>query len=319
MSSDTDSPPVAFIIFNRPHYAREVFAAIRAARPSRLYVIADGPRPEKPTDGDACTEARALVEGVDWPCTVHRNFAPTNLGAGRRIASGLAWVFEQEPEAIVLEDDFVPHPDFFRFCAEMLARYRDDERVATIAGANFLAHQQSFPETEDYFFSRYYSIAGWATWRRAWRGFDYDVRRWPEFKQRGWLRQVYPDPYVAHYFDYAWEQCSRGERPDVWDFQWMFACAASGGLCVVPRVNLTTHIGVVGTHSTQASPNDHLPRQALYEKGRPLRHPEFILPNPRYDEPFFRANFHPASAGRPWPRTRRRLRAILNAVLGRAG
>jgi hypothetical protein len=309
--------PVAFFIFNRPDYTREVFAAIQAARPLRLYIVADGPRRGKPDDHAACAAARALVESIDWPCTVVRQYASENLGAGRRISSGLDWVFRHETEAIVLEDDFVPHPDFFRFCTEMLARYRDDSRIVTIAGANFLAHLRQFPETESYFFSRYYSIAGWATWRRAWKNFDYDVRAWPAFKREGLLRHVYPDPHVAHYFDYAWEQCARGERPDVWDFQWMFACAAANGLCIVPRVNLTSHIGVVGTHSAKASPNDHLPRQALYRGDAPLQAPGFVMPNRSYDQPFFERNFHPTT--RPWSHLKQRVRAVVKALAGRTG
>lgn len=308
--------PVVFIVFNRAEYARQVFDAIRAARPPRLYVIADGPRPSRPDDVEKCAAARAVVANVDWPCDVRRDYAAHNLGSGRRIASGLDWVFQQEPEAIVLEDDFVPHPDFFRFCSEMLERYRDDPRVATIAGANFLAHLREFPADESYFFSRYYSIAGWASWRRAWKNFDYGVTRWPEFKRRGLLEQIYPDPHVRHYFDYAWEQCLRGERPDVWDFQWMFACTMSNALCIVPRVNLTTHIGVVGTHSGQVSRNDLLPRQPLYIGDEPLRHPAFMLPNPNYDTSFFERNFHPASLRSPWNRCKRRIRAVLNAIAG---
>jgi hypothetical protein len=317
MSEPSLRPPVAWIIFNRANYAREVFAAIRAARPERLYVIADGPRADRPDDHQTCAAARALVDGVDWPCQVRRDFAETNLGSGRRIASGLAWVFAEETEAIVLEDDFVPHPDFFRYCAELLERYRDDPRVATIGGANFLAHLQDFPAEESYFFSRYYSIAGWASWRRAWKNFDYEMRGWPEFKRRGLLQQIYADPYVRHYFDYAWEQCAQGQRPDVWDFHWMFACASNHGLCAVPRVNLTQHIGVVGTHSAQLSPNDHLPIASLYDGAPALRHPRFMLPNPAYDVPFFERNFHPASIRTPWGRTKRRLRGAWEVLQGR--
>ena len=37
--------PVALIIFNRPHHTARVFAEIAKARPERLLLIADGPRP----------------------------------------------------------------------------------------------------------------------------------------------------------------------------------------------------------------------------------------------------------------------------------
>jgi hypothetical protein len=38
-----------------------------------------------------------------------KNYADVNLGGGRRIASGLDWVFDTVDRAIVLEDDCLPH------------------------------------------------------------------------------------------------------------------------------------------------------------------------------------------------------------------
>ena len=128
--------PVAFIIFNRPDLTAQVFQEIAKARPPKLFVIADGPRPHQLGERDKCLAARAVVEGVDWDCEVVKNYAEVNLGCGVRVASGLRWVFEQTEEAIILEDDCVPHPTFFRFCEELLDRYRDDERVMQISGGN---------------------------------------------------------------------------------------------------------------------------------------------------------------------------------------
>ncbi len=62
---------------------------------------------------------------MDWPCEIVRNYAETNLGCDARIASGIDWAFEQVDEAILLEDDLILDPSFFRWCADMLSRYRD--------------------------------------------------------------------------------------------------------------------------------------------------------------------------------------------------
>src|SRR3982074_654392 len=107
--------PVAFIIFNRPERTAEVFAAIRAARPPQLFVIADGPRTGVQSDAAKCAAVRAMIENVDWPCQVFRRFADENLGLRRNVSEGLDWVFGQTERAIILEDDCLPDPTFFPF------------------------------------------------------------------------------------------------------------------------------------------------------------------------------------------------------------
>lgn len=119
---------VVLIIFNRPQLVRQVWATIRAARPHRLFVVADGPRTEHPEDAALCAECRAIVADVDWPCQVERNYADNNLNCGLRVATGLDWVFAQTDEAIVLEDDILPDPSFFGFCQTLLDRYRNERK-----------------------------------------------------------------------------------------------------------------------------------------------------------------------------------------------
>ena len=47
------------------------------------------------------------------------------------------WFFGHVEAGIVLEDDCVPHPTFFPYCAELLQRYRNDKRIMAISGDNF--------------------------------------------------------------------------------------------------------------------------------------------------------------------------------------
>ena len=133
MESDNIAP-VAFFIFNRPALTARVFECIRAARPRKLLVVADGPRPTRPDDAQLCEATRKIVESPDWPCELITSFADGNLGCRRRLSSGLNWVFDQCPEAIVLEDDCVPCRSFFSFCSTMLSRYRDDARIMHVSG-----------------------------------------------------------------------------------------------------------------------------------------------------------------------------------------
>ncbi len=112
--------PVAFIIFKRPDNTQKVFEAIRQAKPPKLLVIADGARAERPGEVERCAATRAIIDRVDWECEVLKNYSDTNMGIKQRVTSGLSWVFNTVEEAIILEDDCLPHPTFFRYCEELL-------------------------------------------------------------------------------------------------------------------------------------------------------------------------------------------------------
>ena len=135
--------PVALIIFNRPDCTAAVLDAIARARPPRLFVIADGPRPDRPGEAALCEQTRALLQRVDWDCEVRTSFSDENLGCKRRPETGIDWVLDEVEEAIILEDDCLPSPDFFPFCEELLDRYREDERVMMISGFNFFGETRS--------------------------------------------------------------------------------------------------------------------------------------------------------------------------------
>ena len=113
MSSWTMRTPVALLIFNRPETTACVFEVVRAAKPPKLLVVADRPRLDKVGENEKCTAARSIVQRIDWPCTLLTSFSEENLGCKQRISTGLEWVFSHVEEAIILEDDCLPHPDFF--------------------------------------------------------------------------------------------------------------------------------------------------------------------------------------------------------------
>src|SRR5688572_9392277 len=209
---------VALFVFNRPRQAAEVFEAIRRARPPRLFLIADGPRHAEDVPG--CEASRALAGQVDWPCEVRTNFSEKNLGCGRRVASGLDWVFQAAPEAIILEDDCVPAESFFPYCDELLARYRDDPRVMHIAGSSFLPPGSRCKHS--YYFSKYALVWGWASWRRAWQHYRFSIPYWPEFK-RNKLPLICPDRLEERHWSRRCEPIYDGARADTWDYQWTCA------------------------------------------------------------------------------------------------
>lgn len=263
-------PPVALFLFNRPDTTRRVFSSIRQARPSRLLLIADGPRADHPDDAALCAEARSVVEQVDWPCELFTDFAGTNLGLKQRFDSGLEWVFSNVKEAIILEDDCIPEPTFFRFCAELLEKYRHDERVFSISGNNFQFGQRRGDAS--YYFSRLPHIWGWATWRRAWACYDPSMKAWPAASASGWLERQFADAYAVQYWSYLFQQ--NYETGHTWDYAWHFASWLRGGLHILPNVNLVSNHGfdATATHTGQA--NSKFAAMPTEPVDFPLQHPE---------------------------------------------
>lgn len=273
-------PPVIFLIFNRPEQTARLFAAIRAARPAKLLVVADGPRAARPGDADLCGQTREVIDGVDWPCEVLRNFADANMGCGRRVASGMDWAFEQVEVAIILEDDCLPDPSFFRFCEELLERYRHDERIMMISGDNFQNGQRR--TSDSYYFSRLPHCWGWATWRRAWHLFDFEMCDWPQRRATRWLNSIAKQPMLEQH----WTQCFDGVRSgkiDTWDYQWMYCMFVRNGLSIVPEVNLVANIGF-GSTATHTLTADDRHIVASHPMTFPLCHPVSVHQNAKADQ-----------------------------------
>lgn len=267
--------PVVLLIFNRPETTERVFAEVAKARPRKLLVVADGPRAGRPGEAEKCTETRAIIERVDWQCEVLRNFSESNLGCKNRLTSGINWVFEQVPEAIFLEDDCLPHPTFFPFCEELLNRYRHDQRVSQVGGANFQFGRRKLEAS--YYFSRYNHVWGWASWRRAWQNYGGDVSIWPEMRADGWLVGVIPDPGERAYWTKVFDAVHRGEI-DTWDYQWNLSSWAQGMVSIIPAVNLVSNIGF-GSGATHTRGASIYANMALESMQFPLRHPRVMLPD----------------------------------------
>lgn len=269
--------PVLFIIFNRARTAQKVFERIRQVKPKKLYVAADGPRQHVTTDAERCAETRRIVEQVDWDCEVNTLFQDQNLGCGISPSRSISWLFEHEETGIILEDDCIPSMSFFWFCQEMLERHKHDTRIMHISGNNNLGGWRR-DNDYSYYFSDKVNAWGWATWRRAWQLFDFDLGNYPEVKQKGYLNGIFLNKFEEAYRLGQLEKTfSNIQKGDVWDYQWEFAVYSNAGLCIVPEVNLVRNIGFDedATHTFQL----HHKKEEIPEKEMtfPLRHPRFVI------------------------------------------
>ena len=260
---------VVLVVFNRPELTAASFAAIRAVRPTKLFVIADGPREGHESDVDRCTAVRQIVDDVDWPCAVERDYADANLGLKRRVETGLDLVFKQVDRAIVLEDDCIAAPEFFTFCVALLDRYATDERVMAVTGDNF---QDGIRRGEgSYYFSKYPHCWGWATWSRAWAHYTGGYTEWSADEHSVTWHATHPDPVERRYWRQAFDAGASG-RLSSWAYPWTDAVWRRGGLTATPAENLVRNVGFgpEATH-TKGAGVDH-PRQ-IGGLDDPLEHP----------------------------------------------
>ena len=264
--------PVVLIIFRRPDTTQKVFEVIRQVQPSKLLVIADGPRLDKPGEAEKCMAARKIIEQVDWNCQVLTNYSDINLGCKQRVSSGLDWVFERVEEAIILEDDCVPDPTFFYFCQELLEQYRDETQVMQILGENTHGYQS---QKYSYYLSCYTFYCGWATWRRAWKLYDGSLKLWPQLRETKWLDDLLENERAVQYWSKIFDLVYEGFNS--WGWAWSFTCFLHRGLCAGSNINLISNIGfgVDAAHTNQEV--DEIANIPLKAASFPLNHPNQLV------------------------------------------
>jgi hypothetical protein len=297
---------VAIVIWRRPELTRRVLAEVARVQPRRLMVIADGPA--TPSDDAACREARAVVDQFDWEGEVLRDLSDEPLGMQRREVSGFDWVFEHCEEAILLEDDTLPHPHFFRFATELLERYRTEDRVMMIGGTDF----RFAPERNgfSYRFSRYPGTWGWASWRRAWTRYDRSAAAWTTLREGDRLDRLLGDPAAAATWRKLFDPVYPSETSGTWDHQWVVTHWANDGVAIAPNVNLVQNIGF-GPGGVNFTRDSRLSVPTA-ETAFPLRHPPDLSVDYRGDRLSFRKTVGMTS---PIPGT---LRPIWHALPSRA-
>lgn len=227
--------PVLFLIFNRPDTTEKVFQKIREIKPWKLFIAADGPRQGNEKDKINCEAARAISANIDWECEVETLFREENLGCGLAVSQAITWFFSHVEMGIILEDDVLPGNSFFSFCEEMLKYYEDDEEVMHISGGCFLPN--SFFKNYSYYFTKYPFCWGWATWKRSWKFFNYEIKLSDfEIEKYGMSKKE------QAYWSTIKNQLLNGNI-DTWDFRWCFSIWMKRGIVVCSTKNQVKNIG----------------------------------------------------------------------------
>lgn len=281
------SIPILFVIFKRQDIALESFQKIREIKPSKLYLACDGAREHVEGEKVLVENTRkAILNAIDWTCDVHTLFQNSNLGCSKGVYTAINWLFQNEEEGIIIEDDCVMQNSFFPFVEELLNKYKDDTRIGMIDGANYI---KNTPIPDSYAFSRYKSTNGWATWKRAWKQMDIDME---------WRNLKYATSIIANmgykskdikYWKYRIKAVDH-DYVSAWDWQWYFTLAANNQLAIYPKCSLITNIGF-GSGATHTS-NKHTPKRYISceDITFPLQHPKFVVPYQPFEREFYHWN-----------------------------
>ncbi|PLK44029.1 hypothetical protein [Emticicia sp. TH156] len=268
--SYTLNTPILFLIFNRPDTTKSVFNQIRRIKPKYLYVAADGPREHVPNEKEKTDATREIINQVDWDCNVVTLFREKNLGCKYAVSSGISWFFSQVEEGIILEDDCLPDLSFFRFCEELLEKYRSNKSITFISGNCFL--KEPVNGNDSYYFSKYPHIWGWASWRRVWELYDVEMA---DYNNNLFETSILPSlnsKSEEQYWKKVFESTSAGEK-NTWDYQITYAIWKNKGISITPAKNLVINLGFQNNST-------HFFLEDSYKSGLKLESIEFPLVHP---------------------------------------
>lgn len=243
--------PVVFCFFNREDRALRVFERIKAARPERLCLVSDGPRPSKAGEADRVAALRRKIESlIDWTDKVDFDYAPENMGCGPRLSSGIGKVLSKYDRAIILEDDCVPALSFFEYEQHLLDLYEKDPTVGCVSGTYFLKQKRT---RKPYGFTHFPQIWGWGTWARAWEGYEYDLSKWSD----GFLYDIAKEGSIPSFYLKSWLEVFRSiqvNAASTWDIQFWLHCLKRRMLSAFPYKNQVRNLGA-GSDATHTLTN----------------------------------------------------------------
>jgi len=271
--------PVLLIAFNRPDTTEQVFQKIREAKPQKLYVAVDGARQSKEGEEELVSNVKKIVENVDWQCDVKYKYNETNKGAEITVSSAITWALESEEYVIILEDDIIAPLSFFRFAQEMLIKYKDNENIGLVSGCNFTPLNKH--DENDYYFVKYAHSWGWATWKRMWNKFNLYAEVKEEHLRYDYLKKISNTKAEAIYYKNKFKNIkNKGRGNSTWDSIGGYILRTNNYINIIPRVNLTSNIGVYGLHAIGKTEHHF---RSYDENFIVKKHPDKIELNAEYD------------------------------------
>jgi hypothetical protein len=136
-------------------------------------------------------------------------------------------------------------PNVKSFCENLLEKYRYTNEIFVIGGVNF---QSKKKKNSSYYFTRYGHTWGWATWRRAWENYDYNLQEIEEPKYLRKVNEQFETDLERSFFTSIFDLCKdtnsmKSKGIDAWDYQWVVTQIYNSAINITPSVNLIQNIG----------------------------------------------------------------------------
>lgn len=286
--------PVLFITFVRPDYARQTWDGIKAAKPKTLYFYSNKGRTDKEGEVVRNEEIRAYIKEVDWECDLHTWFRDECVNVYDSLRGAIDWLFENEEQGIVLEEDCVPTLGFFSYADQLIAKFKNDRRIWFISGDNFINYN---PGGYDYIFSHHSQIYGWASWRDRWNSIDWNLTTLDLFLSDGYVNYLFPFAKLAR------DRISIMKRAknwllqtQCWDGIFYANMLMNNAMSIYPRENLITNIGVSGEHKKGRKPTIwNTPSTFVESYYKIVNEPKLYIPNPLFEKTLYNVTWKQVS------------------------
>jgi hypothetical protein len=279
----TFDTPILLITFNRPDHTQKVFDEIMKQKPKSLFIFQDGVRVGNEDDKIRCAAVREIfTRQLEWPCELHTFYSDVNLGCGRGPATAISWFFENVNEGLIFEDDCLPHHEFFLFSEKLLDSYRNNNSISFIAGSNFQNGRQR-GDGSYYFSAGHHGTWGWATWKRSWCDFDYNIEKIDKDDFLNIVKRYFRTQIQKEYWMYIFKEVKRNRfNESCWDYQFYFSCWRKKMLAIIPNKNLITNIGFDNEATHTHNVNNRFANNPI-ESIFPLKNPTQIIQNKKAD------------------------------------
>lgn len=263
--------PVLLIAYNRPEMVLRSINKLREIKPRKIYFAVDGPKINNRSDSNKVQDCIDNAKYIDWECEVYTKFSPINQGCALGVSSAISWVFENEEFVLVLEDDIEINKDFYEIASKLLFHYRDSKEIFAICASNISNFSPKRSE-ETYFFTKYFSGWGWATWKDRWQDFDVGVFEKQKIDFIKILKYSNFNPIVTIYFLYNFLKV-KSKKLDTWDYQINYLIMKNNLMVIKMSRNFSKNHGI----GKDATHTKKLPYYGFYdEKVSVFRHPEKI-------------------------------------------
>lgn len=230
--------PIALFIYKRPEHTRRTIEALKRCpefSESPVFVFSDGPC--QASDEQAVQATRIVARDL---LQSHASFfeSSVNRGLAKSIIAGVTKICTDHGRTIVVEDDLTVSTHFLNYMNVALQRYAEDERVMQISG---YMHPLKLEAKTDAIFLPYTSSWGWATWDRAWRHFDSQMRNYKRLREDSELRRAFNLGGSYPYFEMLDRQLNG--QIDSWAIRWYLSVFLQKGLVLHPVRSLVIHEG----------------------------------------------------------------------------